>query len=108
MNLVKKNTGKAFCVPKGTKLREGVAAFTKFSKAHPEIHNQLTDVQAIQALAESFPCTVAFADQSPQNDEERKIIWLINENPGKVFCVPKGTKNAKSSGRSMRNQLTIP
>jgi len=55
MNLVKKNTGKAFCVPKGTKLREGVAAFTKFSKAHPEIHDPLTDKQAIQALAESFP-----------------------------------------------------
>lgn len=92
MNLVKKNTGKAFCVPKGTKLREGVAALTKFSNAHPEIHDQLTNVQAIQALAESFPCTVAFADQSPQNDEERRIIRLINENPGKVFCVPKGTK----------------
>jgi hypothetical protein len=65
MNLVKKNTGKAFCVPKSTKLREGVAAFTKFSKAHPEIHDPLTDEQAILALAESFPCTVAFADQSP-------------------------------------------
>ena len=67
INLVRKNTGKFFCVPKGTKLREGVAALTKFSKAHPEIHEPLTDKQAIQALAESFPCTVAFADQSPQN-----------------------------------------
>ena len=76
MNLVKKNTGKAFCMPKGTKLREGVEALTKFLKAHPEIHDQLTDKQAIQALAESYPCTeqskpsskntVAFADQSPK------------------------------------------
>ena len=79
MNLVKKNTGKAFCVPKGTKLREGVVALTKFSKAHPEAHDPLTDEQAIQALAESFPCTVAFADQSPTNDEERRIIRLVNE-----------------------------
>jgi WD40 repeat protein len=92
MNLVKKNTGKAFCVPKGTKLREGVAALTKFSKAHPEAHDPLTDEQAIQALAESFPCTVAFADQSPTNDEERRIIRLVNEKSGIAFCVPKGTK----------------
>ncbi len=91
-NLVKKNNGRAFCVPKGTKLREGVAALTKFSKAHPEARDPLTDEQAIQAFAESFPCTVPFADQSPQNDEERNIIRLINENPGKVLCVPKGTK----------------
>jgi WD40 repeat protein len=79
MNLVKKNNGRAFCVPKGTKLREGVAALTKFSKAHPEVHDPLTDEQAIQAFAESFPCKVAFADQSPQNNAEREIIRLINE-----------------------------
>ena len=92
MNLVKKNNGRAFCVPKGTKLREGVAALTKFSKAHPEVHDPLTDEQAIQAFAESFPCKVAFADQSPQNNAEREIIRLINENTGKAICVPKGTK----------------
>ena len=92
MNLVKKNTGKAFCVPKGTKLREGVAALTKFSKTHPEAHDPLTDKQAIQALAESFPCTGVFADQSPTNDEERRIIRLANEKSGMAFCVPKGTK----------------
>ena len=79
-------------MPKGTKLREGVAALTKFSKTHPEAHDPLTDKQAIQALAESFPCTGVFADQSPTNDEERNIVRLINENTGKAFCVPKGTK----------------
>jgi dipeptidyl aminopeptidase/acylaminoacyl peptidase len=78
-------------VPKGTKLKEGVAALTKFMEAHPETHDPLTNEQAIRALAESYPCTVPFADQSPQNDEERKIIHLF-EKSGKVFCVPKGTK----------------
>ena len=92
INLVRKNTGKFFCIPKGTKVRQGVAALNKFSKAHPEIHEPLTDKQAIQALAESFPCTVAFADQSPTNDEERKIVRLIKENSGIALCVPTGTK----------------
>ena len=92
INLVRKNTGKAFCVPKGTKLREGVAALTKFSKAHPEIHDPLTDKQAIQALAESFPCTAMFADQYPKNYQERQIVRLMNEKSGRAFCVPKGTK----------------
>ena len=107
MNLVKKNTRKAFCVPKGTKLREGVAAFTKFSKAHPEIHDPLTDKQAIQALAESFPCTVAFADQYYQNDEERKIIRLINEKSvanSTVDWSPDG-KSIATAGDMM--QVTI-
>ena len=92
INLVRQNTGKFFCVPKGTKLREGVAALTKFSKAHPEIHDPLTDRQAIQALAKSFPCTTTFADQSPKNYQERQIVRLMNEKAGKAFCVPKGTK----------------
>jgi len=107
MNLVKKNTGKAFCVPKGTKLREGVAALTKFSKAHPEIHDPLTDEQAIQALADNFPCTVAFADQYYQNDEERKIIRLINEKSvanSTVDWSPDG-KSVATAGDMM--QVTI-
>ena len=55
--LVKKNNGNDFCMPKGTKLGEGIAVLTKFAKAHPEIHDQLTDDQAVQALAESYPCS---------------------------------------------------
>jgi WD40 repeat protein len=90
MNLVKKNNGKAFCVPKGTKLREGVEALTKFSKAHPETHDLLTDEQAIHALADRFPCTAQAiaglkrteqSELSPKNKvhEERQIIRRINE-----------------------------
>ena len=97
----------SFCVPKGTKLREGVAALTKFSKAHPEIHGQLTDEQALQALAESFPCTGEFADQFPQNYEKRQIIRLINEksvNNSAVDWSPDG-KLIATAGYPM--QVTI-
>jgi WD40 repeat protein len=90
MDLVKKNNGKAFCVPKGAKLREGVEALTKFSKAHPEIHDQLTDKQAIQALAESYPCTAQATAELMRTEqstpglqntvhEERQIIRPIYE-----------------------------
>jgi tetratricopeptide (TPR) repeat protein len=58
VNLVKTNSGKTFCAPQTTTLVELATALSKFSKAHPEFRDQLTDIQAIQGLAESYPCTV--------------------------------------------------
>jgi ankyrin repeat protein len=58
LNLVKTNNGKTFCAPRSATLKELVEVFYKYSKAHPEFHDQLTDKQTIQGLAETYPCTV--------------------------------------------------
>ncbi len=58
VNLVKTNNGKTFCAPQTATFNELATALSKFSNAHPEFRDQLTDVQTIQGLAESYPCTV--------------------------------------------------
>jgi len=58
VNLVTTNNGKAFCVPPTATLNEVAAAYSKFSKAHSELHDHLTDQQVIQGISESYPCTV--------------------------------------------------
>jgi len=60
LNLAKANNGKTFCAPPTTTIGELGKAVSKFSNAHPELHDQLTDQQTIQALAESYPCKVQF------------------------------------------------
>ncbi|MDB5775211.1 MAG: hypothetical protein JWP38_1344 [Herbaspirillum sp.] len=58
VNLVKTNNGKTFCAPQNATLKELATALSKFSNAHPEFRDRLTDMQTIQGLAESYPCTV--------------------------------------------------
>ncbi len=72
VNLVKTYNGKAFCPPPSATFNDLASALSKFSKAHPELHGQLTDQQAIQGIAESYPCTVQ-ATPSLANTERSQI-----------------------------------
>lgn len=65
VNLVLSNNDKTFCAPKGTTLMEFSAAVAKFSNAHPELHDRLTDSQTIQALRESYPCKGTTGSSQP-------------------------------------------
>jgi Rap1a immunity proteins len=56
-DLAKTNNGKAFCAPPTTTIKELVEAFSKVAKQHREWNGQVSDEQALRALAESYPCS---------------------------------------------------
>lgn len=67
VNLVRVHNGKEFCVPNSTTFNQLAATLVTFSKAHPELQDRITDPVAIQALAESYPCTGNSVKASPLN-----------------------------------------
>jgi hypothetical protein len=56
LDIVVQNSGKAFCPPPDTTLASLATTLNNYQDSHPEFHGRLTDKQAIQGLAERYPC----------------------------------------------------
>lgn len=89
VNLVKTNNGKTFCAPQTTTYKELTTALSKFSKAHQELRDQLTDMQVIQGLAETYPCTVVATPElanTPLSEISRSGVKKIEVMPSGEFA----------------------
>jgi hypothetical protein len=56
VKLAEANSGKAFCAPPTTTMKELLDAFSQFVKKHPELNGRVNDEQTLRALAEQYPC----------------------------------------------------
>ena len=56
VNFLKTNNGQAFCLPPTMTVLDAANLLSKYSHAHPELHDQINDPQAIQAFADTYPC----------------------------------------------------
>jgi hypothetical protein len=57
-SVIQKNIGKTFCPPPHATVLDAAHEIQKFSKAHPDLHDQLTEQQVVHGLSEAYPCTV--------------------------------------------------
>ena len=105
MNLAKINNGKAFCAPPTTTYKELVDVFVQFSKSHPELNDQLTDAQTLQAFAEHYPCAVRATPELGKTD-------LSKFAGKKIEVIPTGeyasidTKPTYAIIRKLNNSVT--
>lgn len=67
LDLVLKYSDKSFCPPPNTTLGSLAQTLTNYQNAHPEFRGRLTDKQAIQGLAESYPCQTDSTDETPSD-----------------------------------------
>jgi hypothetical protein len=51
--------GKAFCAPSTTTIGDAFRVVSQAVKTHPEWQGRYSDQQALQALADAYPCTVS-------------------------------------------------
>ena len=61
VNLLKTNNGRAFCLPPAMTVGDAAKLLKQYSLAHPELHGQINDPQAIQAFADTYPCSAGRA-----------------------------------------------
>ncbi len=51
--------GKTFCAPSTAKIEDAMKVVSQSVKSHPEWQGRYSDQQALQALADAYPCTVS-------------------------------------------------
>jgi hypothetical protein len=56
--LVTTYRGKAFCAPSTAAIGDAIKVVSQSVKSHPEWQGRYSDQQALQALADAYPCTV--------------------------------------------------
>lgn len=56
--LVTTYRGKAFCAPSTATIGDAAAVVKQYMAQHPELQGRYTDQQALQALADAYPCAV--------------------------------------------------
>ncbi|MFC4525108.1 hypothetical protein ISN76_02570 [Dyella halodurans] len=61
LNVVHDHNGKQFCPSATTTIGQLADAVQIYAKAHPDVSDEITDSVAIQALAETYPCTTSRA-----------------------------------------------
>jgi hypothetical protein len=59
VNFLKTNNGRAFCLPPTMTFQDAANLLSTYSHAHPELHDQINDPQAIQAFVDTYPCVAA-------------------------------------------------
>jgi hypothetical protein len=57
--LVTTYRGKAFCAPSTATIGDAIKVVSQSVKSHPEWQGRYSDQQALQALADAYPCTVS-------------------------------------------------
>jgi Rap1a immunity proteins len=59
LRLVVTYRGKAFCAPPGATIGDVAVVVKQYMARHPELQGRYTDQQALQALADAYPCTAS-------------------------------------------------
>ncbi|WP_266183221.1 Rap1a/Tai family immunity protein [Dyella humicola] len=57
LNVVHDHNGKQFCPSAATTIGQLADAVETYAKKHPDLDDEITDAVAIQALAQTYPCT---------------------------------------------------
>jgi Rap1a immunity proteins len=64
VSFLKANNGQAFCLPPTMTVQDAANLLSRYSRAHPELHDQINDRQAIQAFADTYPCVAVHPTSS--------------------------------------------
>jgi hypothetical protein len=77
VNFLKANNGRAFCLPPTMTVGDAAKLLAQYSRAHPELHDQITDPQAAQAFSGTYPCLTvdhltqqAFSASPPRGQQQ--------------------------------------
>ncbi len=58
LRLIAAYRGKVFCAPPTATIKDAVDVLSEYVRSHPELQGRYTDQQALQALANAYPCHI--------------------------------------------------
>jgi hypothetical protein len=77
--LVTTYRGKAFCAPSSATIGDAIKVVSQSVKSHPEWLGRYSDQQALQALADAYPCTVSLDTPISQLGGRKLLITAGGE-----------------------------